>query len=287
MRKVSGLIATALCLSIAWDAWSHRTVDQFSFIQVGQGDCAVFREQGTVVMVDTGPRQGSFDAGRRLVWPALRERGIDRIDCLVLSHPDMDHIGGLASIAERVRVDRIVVSEVFRNHPVMQHELQTAGFSGNQIQYTNSNSRVTFGDLKVSLYPAPANSKSDNDRSLLTVVETHNKAIALTGDASQEIERFWVQQGVPTCQIIKAGHHGSDLSLSKDWLDYHQPETVIFSCGRNNSFGHPAPRAVERAVGSNVLRTDWDGSITFWWTGTKFELSAAEKSSPLTKFFNR
>ncbi|QYK52450.1 MAG: MBL fold metallo-hydrolase [Fimbriimonadaceae bacterium] len=287
MRKVSGLIAGVLCVSVAWDAWSHRTVDQFSFIQVGQGDCAVFREKGTVVMVDTGPRQGSFDAGRRLVWPAIRDLGIDRIDCLVLSHPDMDHIGGLLSISQRVRIDRIVVSEVFRNHPVMQHELQSAGFSGHQIQYINQNSRLTFGNLRISLYPAPPDSKSDNDRSLLTVVETHNKAIALTGDASQEIERFWIQQSAPKCQIIKAGHHGSNLSLSTDWLNYHQPETVVFSCGRNNPFGHPAPEAVERAVGSNILRTDWDGNITFWWTGTNFEKSTTEKSSPLMKLFNR
>lgn len=287
MRKASGFVALALCISIGYDAWSHRTVDQFSFVQVGQGDCAIFREQGTVVMVDTGPRQGSFDAGRRLVWPALRELGIDRIDCLVLSHPDMDHIGGLASIAQRVRIDRVVVSEVFRNHPVMQNELRAAGFFGNRVQYIDENSRLSFGRLKVSLYPAPRDSKSDNDRSLLTVIETHDKAIALTGDASKDIERFWIQQDVPKCEFIKAGHHGSDLSLSSDWLNYHQPETVIFSCGRNNTFGHPAPEAVERVAGSNVLRTDWDGNITFWWTGSKFERSTAEERSPLTKFFNR
>lgn len=287
MRKLSAFLASALCLSLCWDAWSHRTVDQFSFIQVGQGDCAVFRESGAVIMVDVGPRQGSFDAGRRIVWPALRELGIDRIDCLILSHPDMDHIGGLASICQRVRVDQIVISEVFRTHPVMQQELRSAGFLGDRIRYISENSRLSFGELKVSLYPAPLESKSDNDHSLLAVVDSHGKNIALSGDASQAVEQFWIQQNVPKCQIIKAGHHGSNLSLSMGWLNYHHPEAVIFSCGRNNPFGHPAPEALERAVGSKILRTDLDGNLTFWWTGARFERSASEKGAPLTKLFNR
>jgi len=287
MKKLSGLLTGAVCLSLCWDAWSHRSVDQFSIIQVGQGDCAVFRENGAVIMFDVGPRQGSFDAGRRLVWPALREFGIDRIDCLILSHPDMDHIGGLASIAQRVPVGRVVISEVFRDHPVMQFELQAAGFSGDRVRYISENSRMSFGDLKISLYPAPPNSISDNDRSLLAVVETHGKNIALSGDASQAAEQYWIKQNVPQCQMIKAGHHGSNLSLSTHWLNYHQPEAVFFSCGRNNSFGHPAQEALERAVGSKIFRTDWDGNLTFWWTGTGFERLASEKSSSLKQLFNR
>jgi len=246
LKYVSLGLGVVLVLSLGLDTWSHRSVDQFSFIQVGQGDCAVFRENGVTVMVDAGPRQGSFSAGQRLVWPALRNMGIDRINCLVISHPDMDHIGGLAAIAERVVIDEVVVAEAFRDHPVLVEELALAKIPPQKMRYMDSNTRLKFGEMNVTFYPAPLIVKDDNDGSLLTVVETRGTSIALSGDASAEIERFWIQQGVPKCEIVKAGHHGSEHSLSREWMEFHQPKQVIFSSGRNNTFGHRGSGTISR-----------------------------------------
>src|SRR5690606_12155612 len=144
------------------------------------------------------------------------------------------------------------------------------------------------GTWPISLYPG-LNTGSENAGSLLTMVPEGTTYIAATGDAPAGVERHWLNQGIGRADILKAGHHGSQNSLSTEWLHFHEPSLVIFSCGRNNSYGHPAPEAMARteAAGARIWRTDRDGDLVLALRAGSLHRIGLERFDPLLHFFNR
>lgn len=234
------------------------------FLSVGQGDCTVIRSAGKVVMVDAGPASDRFDAGARIILPKLRRMGITGVDLLLLTHPDADHIGGLSSIARRIKVHAIGTPIHFKGHPELDRELKEAGLIDLDIQWVSGPSEAKVGEAKLRMdIPRWDPETSDNEGSLFVHIQQGASSVMMTGDAGEVAELQMIKNGPWSAQVLKLGHHGSRFSSNDGWLDHVKPEFAVASAGKNNSYGHPAPEVLERCRNRGIVvwRTDQHGDL--------------------------
>ena len=219
--------------------------------------------------MDAGGLPGSvtYDIGERVVAPSLWTRGTGRLGALVLTHGDPDHIGGAAAVIDDFR------PTIFDGVPVPSHvPLQL--LRDHARARSRPWSRLTRGDirtiggvgLRVWHPPAPdwERQKVRNDDSVVIELRYGHVSIVLPGDVGAEVERGLASQIPPArFRVLKAAHHGSATSTSAEWLDALRPDVVVFSCGRENRYGHPAPAVLRRVLdrGTTVFRTDQDGQV--------------------------
>lgn len=250
-------------------------VTRLSFVAIGQGDCVVLQHQGYVVMVDAGGKLPEFDAAQRIGLPELRKLGIEKIDLLILSHPDADHVGGLYAFSRRFPIGRVVASADFRRHEEMLAWLERGRISPDDVAWVDKAAMVKLGSARIDIFnPGWNPAESANEGSMIVRLAIGRGSALLTGDAGQPVEARLARTGDWRSQILKAGHHGSQTSTSSRWLREVQAEWVIISCGRGNQYGHPNDGVMDRIAssGARIARTDRDGTIRFRVGPTGFEL---------------
>jgi competence protein ComEC len=248
------------------DGRLHLTV-----FDVAQGDgMLVTFPNGRTLMVDSGARSrtGSFDIGERVLGPALRARGLVRLDYLAITHGDPDHIGGAAAL-----VRDFAPREVWYGVPVPSdestRELQSVASRAHAAWRTvQRGDRLEIGGAEiVALHPPPPDwerQRVRNDDSLVLELRVGDVSILLTGDITREVEHALVPSlALRPLVILKAPHHGSSTSSSTALLATTRPAVALFSAGRGNPYGHPVPQVLERYrnAGAEIFRTDLDGQI--------------------------
>jgi competence protein ComEC len=253
-----------------------------TMMDVGQGDAMlVTLPDGKTIMVDSGgvSRNGDFDIGDRVLGPALRARGITRLDYLAITHGDPDHIGGAPSLVRDFAPREIWYGTYVNNHePSMQ--LQSLALDKRSAwRWLQTGDRMEIGGVELRVHhPGPVDwqrQKVRNDDSLVIELRYRNVSILLTGDIGREVERSLL----PTLDllpfvILKSPHHGSGTSSSDDFISAIKPRLVLISCGRANPYGHPVPRVLERyhATHADVFRTDLDGQIDLRTNGVSVQI---------------
>ncbi len=272
IRWIAGTGATIAAL-VAWPLVTVNGPDglEIHFVDVGQGDAVAIRTPGDRwVLVDAGPASADFDAGQQRVLPFLRASGARRLEAFVLTHPDMDHIGG----AEAVFAG-IPVSFVFEPGHVVGKEsyldfLGAVDLHRTQWRAARAGRTMELDGVRFDfLWPDPSAVDASDDANQISAVMriTYGDfSLLLTGDAGVEVERLLVQRHGPDlrARILKLGHHGSDTSTDGGFLDEVRPELAVVSAGRRNRYGHPAPPVMERLgqQGVPVARTDLDGTVS-------------------------
>jgi len=277
-RPASSLVplGAAAALVLAAPALSIRLADGRSILctlDVGQGDAAILRTgAGRWILFDAGPRFGSRDAGRDVVLPMLRRYGASRIDLFVLSHPDLDHVGGFEAIHEAVPVFRVLDS----GHPIPKpgyaRFLARTEEDGILWLAAKRGDRVTLDDVAITvLGPAPATESitgAANETSLqLRVSIGRGFTYVNTGDATKDDERallsVWPVDSL-RADLLKVGHHGSRTATGDDWLRAVDPAVAVISSGRGNAYGHPHISVLDRLEAASVprvWRTDREGTL--------------------------
>ena len=243
-----------------------------TFLDVGQGDAAFVRfPGGSTLLVDAGGLSSSstFDIGDRVVAPVIRDAGFARLDEIVLTHGDPDHIGGAPAILREFRP-----KEVWEGVPVPRFEplnaLRAAAEAGDARWTTmyRGTRRVIDGVEVIARHPAMEEwerQKVRNDDSIVLELRWGDVSVLLTGDIGRMVERDIAPLIPPArLRILKVPHHGSLTSSSNEFLAAVRPQVAVVSAGRNNHFGHPAPEVLDRyrAIGSAIFRTDQDGAVT-------------------------
>lgn len=279
----SGLFVSVLMWQlIAPDGWETKT--QITFLDVGQGDAILIEtDQKQTILIDGGgtpvidrdpwqQRHNPFEVGKKVVVPYLKYRGINKIDTLILTHGDADHIGGVPAIVERFPVEKVI-----RNPLPPQSSLEKSLLAQLKQQnvpiYTapigvqmKLEPGITWQFLHPSVLSASKSSESTNNDSVVVLFSIYGHRVLMTGDIEQQAEEALLEKwAFPKVDVLKVAHHGSRTSTTVDWLQATAPRHAVISVGKDNRYGHPAPEVMKRLEQQQVKiwRTDTQGAIVF------------------------
>ena len=266
-----GSATVAIGFVAGW-VWPQPT--RLTFLYVGQGDCAVFQHDGTTILIDSGPWNPKSDAGERVIVPKLRQMGVSGIDLILLSHPDMDHIGGTGSVLKAYPNAIIAASACFRDNKQLLKQLTKWGRRPSDIKWLGPELKGTVGTFNLRIdCPQTDPDEETNDGSMLVRIDDGAASAVFSGDAPSKVEEAFGGAEDWHAEIMKAGHHGSRSATSEDWIQAVHPEYAVLSCGLNNEYHHPHPTVVNRlkSDGVKICRTDLEGDIRFEIAGRRFE----------------
>lgn len=234
------------------------------FLDVGHGDAVLVRSGSAAWLVDAGPSLGAFDAGARVVWPALRTLGVRRLDVLAVTHADRDHAGGAISILSRVDVGELWLSAAVARHPVGRALLRTAALRRVPIRVVARGQRARLGELAVSVSwpPRDAAPGAGNEGSLVLRFQGAHGCALLPGDIPGAVERQ-LARAAERCALLKLAHHGSRSSSDAAWLERLRPMLAVASAGRRRrgALPHPEVRARLEAGQVTVYVTREHGAV--------------------------
>jgi competence protein ComEC len=254
-------------------------------IDVGQGLAVLVRgNDGRSILVDTGPSgSGRFDAGDRIVVPALAARGCHRLEVLALSHDHDDHAGGARAVLRDVDVGELWIPVGSERDPLTRLVSAAAVARGVAVRALRRGEILRRAGLELAvLHPGVEDRvRSLNDRCLVLRARTSGGAsILLPGDLEAGGERALLAAGAdPRSEVLVAPHHGANGSSTVAFLSRVDPRLVVVSSGAGNRFGHPGSLALARfrdAV-ARVVRTDRDGTITLEETGASWRVSVEKQ----------
>ncbi|HET7909252.1 MAG TPA: DNA internalization-related competence protein ComEC/Rec2 [Nitrospira sp.] len=287
LRRVTGMI---LLLLFGWWMWSPRLwLDgerfRMTFLDVAQGDSAVLElPGGEVVLIDGGGSYERFDMGRGVVAPYLWNRGIRTIDYVIATHPQLDHVGGLAYVLRHFNVRHFwgtgdVRDEAFYHR--LQEALAARGLSEHVarrrqdvIALDGCRLDVLNPPLETPVHHAAGGRNREgrmlNNRSIVTALTCGRHRMLFTADVEEDaLLRMSTGEEAVAADLVKVPHHGAASSLQPEWLARANPRYAVISVGRHNAYGHPADGVLRAyaARGVAMYRTDVDGGI--WVTGQR------------------
>jgi len=251
------------------------------FLDVGQGDSALITmPDGTLLLVDGGGqmRFGSSDRetrriGEVVVSEFLWWRGLDRVDYVLATHADADHIDGLNDIVRNFAVNSALVGRTPENDPEFARFSQA--LLNTNLQTLQTGDVIRFGEVELHVLWPPRGSESTNNDSLVLKLKFRNRSILLTGDIEKKAEAALVLSTRDlTSDVVKVPHHGSKTSSTQAFVSATNPRFAIISVGQDSMFGHPHMEVVERwkQAGAEVLTTGKCGMITVTTDGTNLSV---------------
>lgn len=263
-----GLIAIVLFISLYWLSLHKSDQLRVSLLDVGQGDSILIQTPyGQNVLIDGGPDDSvTYGLSRNMPW-------WDRtIDLMILTHPHDDHVSGLLDVIKRYNVKKIAYTGVVHSSPNYLAWLKLVQVKKIPIVIIDQPRKIVLGNdcyLDV-LYPFDSLLNKEveniNNSSIAAKLVYKNVKFLLTGDIEKIIEEKLLASNVDiSAHILKLAHHGSDTSSTEEFLKKVNPDIAIISVGKDNKFGHPNGRIINRLerMGKKFFRTDLDGEVGF------------------------
>ncbi|GAB0170689.1 MBL fold metallo-hydrolase [Lysinibacillus sp. CTST325] len=249
------------------------------FIDVGQGD-SIFIESpnGKTMLVDGGVK----GAGQKVV-SYLKELGVNKLDIVVATHPDADHIGGLIPVLNSLDIGQFYDSGKVHTSQTFEEMLTLIDTKNIPYNVPKTGDSIAFDDdINVKVLNANEHATDNNDASIVLKVAYGNVSFLLTADAGIALEKEMMQNDVKAT-ILKAGHHGSNTSSSAEFIQKVQPEVTILSYGEGNKYGHPHAEVVERlqAIGSKIYATAEAGTVIVSTDGVNYDVNSKEMSGTI------
>jgi competence protein ComEC len=296
----AGAVPLAAALALAGVIVAHpfpprQTAGELevTLLDTGQSESLLLGlPQGGFVLVDAAgasgrpAARGRFDPGEDLIAPYLWQRGIRRLEAMVLTHLHEDHAGGAPYLIRSFR-PRALWTGYAPDHPGWRNIEGELRAAGGQIHLAQEGSRWNWGSVSVrALAPSPEQrwrGKPSNNDSLILLLAYGRRQILLAGDAERGVGDRLAEDGLlERVDVLKVPHHGAKSALSRMLLEKTKPALALISAGWQNSFGFPHPETLEalRSQGSIPLRTDIDGSVTVRSDGRGLSYETFGGSSP-------
>lgn len=274
------LLITILCvLKIS----VYFSPDELVIFDVGQGDSLLLKGE-KVALIDTGgivtyreqkwQKRKSLSTGEQVIIPYLKASGITKIDFLILTHGDYDHMGEAINLVENFKVEKVIFNCGEFND--LEKELIKV-LVKKKIKYYSCINELDIDKNKLHFLQTKEYD-NENDNSNVIYTELNGYKFMFMGDASVTTEKEILDKyNLPNIDVLKVGHHGSKTSSGKEFIDEINPKYSIISVGKNNRYGHPNKEALTNLDESKIYRTDQDGSIMFKIINNKLEI---EKCPP-------
>ena len=237
------------------------------FIDVGQADSILVRNQDKVMLIDAGTNE----AGETVV-NYLKNLGITKIDYLIGTHPHEDHIGGLDDVINNFDIGQIYMPKIETTTKTFEDVLDAIENKNLTVTAPNKGDKIELGQAVGEFMTEPILDKDNlNVSSLVLRLEFGNTSYLFMGDAEEENEETirW-----PKTDVLKVGHHGSSTSSSESFLEQVQPKYAIIMAGKDNSYGLPKQETIDKLnnIGCEIYRTDEDGTIQMTSDGNTIEI---------------
>ncbi len=246
------------------------------FIDVGQGDSILIESpNGKTMLVDGGVK----GAGQHIV-SYLHELGVKKLDIVVATHPDADHIGGLIPVLNSIDIEQFYDSGKIHTSQTFEDMLTLIDTKNIPYNVPKTGDHIMLDEkIDVTVLNANETASDNNDASIVLKLTYGDISFLLTGDAGVALEKEMLAQDVKAT-VLKAGHHGSNTSSSQSFIQAVHPEVTILSYGKDNKYGHPHVEVVERlqAIGSKIYATAETGSVIVSTDGGNYDVSANEWS---------
>lgn len=263
-KRRLAICGTALCLIVLCVIGTRpRPVTglEVRILDVGQGDAALIRTAGASLLIDAGPNSAEED-----LCATLRALGIKRIDTVIFTHPDEDHIGGGDLLLERFSVGTVYFAPADSDAPSFARLIEAAARSGAAVRIGEAGIHFSLGEAEVHLLSPDAAYDESNNNSIITRINYGETALLFMGDAEAEAETALLRDREALyADLLKLGHHGADSSTSAALLDAVKPAFAVISCGKENTYGHPSRRVIDAltARGIAIGRTDREGMLVY------------------------
>lgn len=257
----AGLTAVSLAVTVRLGAERFSGELEVLTLDVGQGQSILLSGGEGAALVDCGSANSWYDPGA-IAADYLLTLGHRRLDYLILTHFDADHINGVETLLSRVEVETLLVPAEAEDQMARRQILDLAAARGVQVRTPETvPERFSLGGAAVSVFP-PAGESADNEQGLSVLAEA-GETLLITGDMSAATEEALLAAwDLPDLTYLAAGHHGSKYSTGEALLQTLTPETVFISAG-GSSYGHPAEETLRRLAeqGCTVYRTDLHGTV--------------------------
>ena len=278
-KKIVRAVITAVCLLLAFAVefifGSHeeksdektavKGTARVDFIDGGQGDATLIESGGKFMLIDTGDRDND-----NAVLQYLHERGVEKLDLFVITHPHADHMGEAAEIVEEFDIGTVIMpslpDELVPTSMTYEQLLDAMDEKGKKF-HAAKDEEFTLGDCTVKTFAAEDTYEGDcNNYSVIVKIIHGENSFLVTGDCEIPEEQEMLGKNADfSADVLKAGHHGSDTSSSKEWLEAVSPQYAVISCGEDNRYGHPHAATVKRLkkYAEKVYITAEVGSVHF------------------------
>lgn len=246
---------------------SEKEIMEVHFLDVDQGLCILVQMGEKALIYDGGER----DVSSRVV-AYLKEQGVTKIDYMVSSHYDSDHVSGLIGCLNAFDVKKVIGSDYEHESNLYRSFMDTVKKEGLKMQYPDVGTEYAFGDAVFTILSPEEIQNDSNANSVAIKLSYGDMDFIFTGDADYGSERDMVASGIDLdCEVLSAGHHGSSSSSSSLFLEKTNPYYVVISCGKDNSYGHPHVEVVEmlEAMEVELFRNDVQGTVIAYTDGEK------------------
>ena len=240
---------------------------EITYIDVGQGDSIFikFPNDKSNILIDTGGKvtygnlKNNYSVGKNIV-DYLKSMGIRKLDYLIITHGDFDHMGDSLYLIDKFKVENVIFNCGEFN--VLEKELIKV-LDEKKIKYYSCIKELNIDNNKL-YFLQTKKYDNENDNSNVIYTELNGYKFMFMGDAGVEKEKDILEKyNLSNIDVLKVGHHGSKTSSSKEYIDEIKPKYAIISVGKNNRYGHPNKEVLNNLDNSKIYRTDQDGSIMF------------------------
>lgn len=238
--------------------------DFVKIMDVGQGDGILIYSNGCSAVIDAGPASKADD-----ICLDLDNAGIKDIDAVMITHLHTDHAAGLPKIAERYKIDNLILPEIEENAEAaeaVKTAKQLVSEQNGNVFSAVQGMNFEIGEFEVTILAYYDEMSGENNKSVITMAEIGGLKFLFTGDAESEAERALLDEGLNVdCDVLKVGHHGSNSSSVKTFLKAASPEFAAISVGKDNMYSHPSKKVTDalNSCGAEIFRTDLVGDIIF------------------------
>ncbi len=279
------ILVISLIVLIWW--WQERPDENLHvvFCDVGQGDAVLISKGEVQMLIDAGPSGVVMECleNNMPFWDR-------KIEVVLNTHPDRDHIGGLDEVMEKYEIDKLIINGIKGRNKDSERVVRLVDEKGVEVVVAKEGDMIMMGEVEFKVlwpeekqgevlvwkdmdYEIEEEREDMNVMSVVGLLSWKDFEVLLTGDIGQVEELALERMGVlEKVDILKVAHHGSKFSSSEKFLEKVRPNEAVIMVGAGNSFGHPTEEVLMRLerVGSRIWRTDEQGEIEIVSDGLRY-----------------